>query len=116
MPADWFKDLMGFRELRYEETRANLEVAGCTLRSKVNKRAYAIGTLETPTLAELRNRAASAGLSSTSARKAACCCRFLSPHVARRARSPLVPRRSIETTSRPLRAMWVRRRTGRSTA
>ena len=59
MPADWFEDLMGFKELRYEETRANLEVAGCTLRSKVNKRAYTIGTLETPSLAELRDRAAS---------------------------------------------------------
>ena len=59
MPADWFEDLMGFKELRYVETRANLEVAGSTLRSKVNKRAYAIGTLETPSLAELRDRAAS---------------------------------------------------------
>ncbi len=59
MPADWFEDLMGFKELRYVETRANLEVSGSTLRSKVNKRAYAIGTLETPSLAELRDRAAS---------------------------------------------------------
>ena len=59
MPADWFEDLMGFKELRYEETRANLEVVGSTLRSKVNKRPYTIGTLETPSLAELRDRAAS---------------------------------------------------------
>ena len=58
MPADWFEDLMGFKELRYEETRANLEVVGAALRSKVNKRAYAIGTLETPSLAEIRDRAA----------------------------------------------------------
>ena len=47
-----------FKELPYEETRANLEVAGSTLRSKVNKRPYTIGTLETPSLAELRDRAA----------------------------------------------------------
>lgn len=53
MPADWFEDLMGFKELRYEETRANLEVLGSTLRSKVNKRPYTIGTLETPSLGEL---------------------------------------------------------------
>ena len=59
MPADWFEDLMGFKELRYEETRANLEVVGSTLRSKVNNRSYTIGTLETPSLAELRDRAAS---------------------------------------------------------
>jgi hypothetical protein len=36
MSADWFEDLMGFKELRYEETRANLEVAGSTLRSSVH--------------------------------------------------------------------------------
>lgn len=58
MSADWFEELMGFKERRYEETRANLEVSGSTLRSKVNQRAYAIGTLETPTVAELRERAA----------------------------------------------------------
>ena len=60
MPADWFEDLTGFKERRYEETRANLEVVGSTLRSKVNKRSYTIGTLETPSLAELRD-----GLSQT---------------------------------------------------
>ena len=59
MTADWFEDLMGFKELRYEETRANLEVVGSTLRSKVNNRSYTIGALETPSLAELRDRAAS---------------------------------------------------------
>lgn len=59
MSADWFHDLMGFKELTYEETRANLEVAGTTLRSQVNNHSYAIGVLETPSLAELRDRAAS---------------------------------------------------------
>ena len=59
MSADWFHDLMGFKELPYEETRANLEVAGTTLRSQVNNHSYAVGVLETPSLAELRDRAAS---------------------------------------------------------
>ena len=59
MSADWFHDLMGFTELPYEETRANLEVAGTTLRSQVNNHSYAVGVLETPSLAELRDRAAS---------------------------------------------------------
>ncbi len=55
MSADWFHDLMGFTELPYEETRANLEVAGTTLRSQVNNHSYAVGVLETPSLAELRD-------------------------------------------------------------
>src|SRR5580765_4449196 len=59
MTGDWFEDLMGFKELRYEETRANLEIVGSTLRSKVNNRSYTIGALETPSLAEVRDRAAS---------------------------------------------------------
>ena len=59
MSADWFHDLMGFTELSYERTRANLEVAGTTLRSQVNNHSYAVGVLETPSLAELRDRAAS---------------------------------------------------------
>jgi hypothetical protein len=58
MAGDWFEDLMGFKELRYEETRANLEVVGSTLRSKINRRTCTIGTLETPSLAEIRDRAA----------------------------------------------------------
>ena len=157
MPADWFEDLMGFKELRYEETRANLEVVGSTLRSKVNKRSYTIGTLETPSLAELRDRAASivgslAGTLRVSnvvgdvgrrhrdpANRHALfqvasqfnllemtgpdvtpehgVTRYaFDPTQGRRARSLLAPRRSIETTSHPLTATWVRRRTGRSTA
>ena len=58
MPADWFEDLMGFREVRYEETQANIEVVGSTLRSRVNNRPYIIGTLDTPSLSDLRDRAA----------------------------------------------------------
>ena len=59
MSADWFEELTGFTELRYEETRAHLEVVGSTLRSRINNRSYAIGTLETPSLGELRHRAES---------------------------------------------------------
>jgi hypothetical protein len=58
MAADWFEDLMGFKELHSGETQANLEVQGSTLRSKVNNRSYTIGTLETPSLGELRALAA----------------------------------------------------------
>jgi len=48
--ADWFEDLMGFRQRAYDETRANLEVVGTTLRSMVNHRSFSIGELETPSL------------------------------------------------------------------
>jgi hypothetical protein len=58
MPASWFEELVGFKERAYEETQANLEVVGTTLRSRVNDRSYGIGVLETPSLAELRDRAA----------------------------------------------------------
>jgi len=58
MAASWFEDLMGFQELSYEETRKNLEVVGQTLRSRINRRSYSIGEFETPSLMELRNRAA----------------------------------------------------------
>ena len=51
--------MAGFKEFGYEETRRNFEIVGQRLRSKVNKRSYGIGTLETPSLAELRSRAAS---------------------------------------------------------
>ena len=59
MTASWFEDLMGFQERSYEETRMNLEVTGTTLRSKVNNRLFSIGELETPSLLDLRSRAAS---------------------------------------------------------
>jgi hypothetical protein len=55
---DWFESLTGFKELGYEETRRSLEVVGQRLRSKVNERSYGVGMLETPSLAELRVRAA----------------------------------------------------------
>ena len=50
---------MGFKELPYEQTPPNLEVVGSTPRSRVNKRSYVIGTLETPSLSELTDGSAS---------------------------------------------------------
>ena len=57
MTDSWFEELTGFTERSYDETQNNLEVAGDTLRSKVNGQSYVIGELETPSLGELRSRA-----------------------------------------------------------
>lgn len=57
MPDDWFTALTGFTEGPWADTRAQLEVSGTTLRSRANGRAFAIGTLEQPSLAELHARA-----------------------------------------------------------
>jgi hypothetical protein len=56
MPHDWFSELTGFREESYELTRSRLVVEGDELLSTVNGKRYGIGTLEVPTLAELRSR------------------------------------------------------------
>lgn len=52
--ADWFERLTGFAELSYDDTRSRLRIEGDDLVSSVNGQRYGIGTLETPTLAELR--------------------------------------------------------------
>ena len=54
----WFRALTGFDELTYAETQQRLQVAGGRLFSTVNGRSYAVGTLEMPSLADLRGRAA----------------------------------------------------------
>jgi hypothetical protein len=56
MQSDWFTELTGFRENSYDETRKQLAVEGDELVSAVNRKRYGIGTLEVPTLAELRAR------------------------------------------------------------
>jgi len=56
--TDWFESLTGFREESYQDTRRRLAVVGNRLRSTVNDRSYAIGTLETPSVKELRDAAA----------------------------------------------------------
>ncbi|MCC6990028.1 MAG: hypothetical protein IT181_13575 [Acidobacteria bacterium] len=58
MRDTWFSVLTGFPEGTWADTRAQLEVDGQTLRSLVNGRAFGIGTLETPSVAELRQRVA----------------------------------------------------------
>ena len=52
----WFEKLTGFKEESPTQVRANLEISGSTMTSRVNSRAMAFGRLETPTLAELRVR------------------------------------------------------------
>ncbi len=54
----WFEELTGFAESGYEATRAQLRVEGDRLHSLANGRNWRIGRLETPGLAELRERAA----------------------------------------------------------
>src|SRR3954469_7056266 len=56
MEADWFADLMGFRETSYDATRDQLAVEGDELVSRVNGKRCGIGKLDVPTLAELRAR------------------------------------------------------------
>ena len=53
---DWFEKLTGFREIGYEETRAQLEVDSGRLRSRVNGVSYGIGELELASLQDLRKR------------------------------------------------------------
>jgi len=53
----WFNDLTGFYEKR-ESIAKNLTLNGEILKSKANNKSYHCGTLETPTLKELRERVA----------------------------------------------------------
>ena len=52
----WFEALTGFREESPEQVRKNISVSGQILKSHVNGREFICGILETPSLAELRNR------------------------------------------------------------
>ncbi|WP_101950088.1 hypothetical protein [Mycobacterium sp. 3519A] len=56
MQSDWFTELTGFRETSYDATREQLLVEGDELVSTVNGKRYGIGTLEVPTLNDLRGR------------------------------------------------------------
>jgi len=57
----WFDRLTGFREETGEQVRANIVVDGDTMTSSVNGRNFICGRLETPTLAELRERVRGVG-------------------------------------------------------
>ena len=53
----WFKKLVGFTEENPAQVRANLIVEGTEIQSKINKKKYTCGTLEIPTLKELKHSA-----------------------------------------------------------
>ncbi|HSE24405.1 MAG TPA: hypothetical protein VLB68_22245 [Pyrinomonadaceae bacterium] len=57
----WFKTLTGFAEEYPQQVRENITVDGQTLRSHVNGKVLVCGQLETPTLAELRERVNASG-------------------------------------------------------
>lgn len=52
----WFKKLVGFHEESPDQVRRNISVDGDQLTSIVNGRTFQMGTLEIPTLQNLRNR------------------------------------------------------------
>lgn len=54
---DWFEKLTGFRETTYDDTRRGLTIQEGKLIGRGGK-AWSVGQIETPTLAELRQRAA----------------------------------------------------------
>ena len=55
---DWFERITGFKESSYDETRERLSIVDGLLHSSGSSRTWGIGVLETPSLAELRQRAA----------------------------------------------------------
>jgi len=57
----WFEVLTGFEERSPDQVRKNITVDGETLKSHINGKMMACGRLETPTLAELRERIRSVG-------------------------------------------------------
>jgi len=62
----WFEQLTGFPEESPSQVRTNLSVEGSTLKSLLNGKKWACGELETPSLAELRQRV---GLNAHKARR-----------------------------------------------
>ena len=58
----WFEALAGFREKSSEQVRKNISVNGQTLKSHINGREFIYGSLETPSLAELRSRIQDIGI------------------------------------------------------
>ncbi len=52
----WFKELFGFEEESPQQVRSQLIWQGTSICSKVNDRCFEVGTLEIPSLEELRNR------------------------------------------------------------
>ena len=57
----WFEELTGFSEESPEQVRANISVDGQVLQSHVNGKTLVCGELETPSLADLRQRVQASG-------------------------------------------------------
>src|SRR5690606_30131010 len=57
----WFRELTGFNEKSPQQVREKISVNGETLTSRLNGATYTCGTLETPSLAELRQRVRASG-------------------------------------------------------
>ena len=55
---NWFEAITGFSEASYTQTQQRLRVVNGQLTSEVSPRSFAVGSLETPTLGELRKRTA----------------------------------------------------------
>jgi len=58
----WFKELVGFEEISPENVRENISIDGTKLVSKVNGKSFQYGSLEIPTLSELKKQAPSRDL------------------------------------------------------
>src|SRR5256885_14045196 len=56
MTTNWFRDLLGFDEQSYAETKRQLSIRDGRLIAPATGASYDIGTLEIPSLAELRSR------------------------------------------------------------
>ena len=57
----WFETLTGFPEESPQQVRANIAIDGNTLKSNASGKVFVYGELETPSLAELRERVHSSG-------------------------------------------------------
>ncbi|GGG12087.1 hypothetical protein GCM10011344_10940 [Dokdonia pacifica] len=68
----WFKELVGFDEISPDDVRKHLEMDGTVLRSKVNGESYECGTLEIPTVQELREKVAYINSSASQIRVSEC--------------------------------------------
>jgi len=52
----WFEKLTGFKEVSPENVRKNIELLDGSIISKVNGKSYKYGSLEIPSLEDLRER------------------------------------------------------------
>ena len=57
----WFEALTGFAEQSSQQVRANISFERNSLKSRANGKSFSCGELETPSLAELRDRVQSSG-------------------------------------------------------